>query len=101
MQPLALRRESLLLVEDLGGTLEATSTAGSNETDLLAGGCVPSHSRGVTDMLVVTTTVGMFYRVHGHTTHLQHTCTNIENPIATHGHLVASKTCLSTAVHMA
>jgi hypothetical protein len=62
-----------LLVENLGGTLEATGTAGSNKTDLLAGRCVPPHGGGVTDMLVVTTTVGMLHRVHGHTTDLQHT----------------------------
>ncbi len=67
-----------LLVEDLGGTLEATGAAGSNETNLLAGGRVPPHSGGMTDMLVVTTTVGMFYRVHGHTTHLTHTVTTDE-----------------------
>ena len=70
---LMLSTAGSLLVEDLGSTLEATGAAGSNETNLLAWRRVPPHGGGVTDMLVVTTTVGMLYRVHGHTTDLQHT----------------------------
>ena len=56
---------SLLLAglggHDLGSLLatEATSAASGNETNLLTGGAVAAHGRGVTDMLMVTTTVGM------------------------------------------
>ena len=66
------RASDLLLVGlDLGGTLEATSAAGGDETDLLAGGAVATHGRGVTNVLMVTTTMGMLHRVHGHTTNLR------------------------------
>ena len=37
---------------------------------LLSRGGVPAHSGSVTDVLVVTTTVGVLHWVHGHTTHL-------------------------------
>ena len=53
-----------------GGTLEATGTAGGNETGLLSGGCIPTDGGGVANVLVVTTTVGVLHRVHSHTTHL-------------------------------
>ena len=52
------------------GAAEATSAAGGNETDLLAGGRRPADGRGVANVLVVTTTVGVLHGVHGHTTHL-------------------------------
>lgn len=61
----------LLVCLDSAGTTQATSAAGSNETDLLAGWCPAGHSGGVTNVLVVTTTVGMLHGVHAHTTHLQ------------------------------
>lgn len=61
----------LLVCLDHGCTAQATSAAGSNETDLLARGCPAGHGGGVTNVLVVTTTVGMLHWVHGHTTHLR------------------------------
>lgn len=63
---------SLLVVvsSPLDVSTETTSAAGSNETDLLTSGCVATHSGSVTNVLVVTTTVGMLHRVHGHTTDL-------------------------------
>ena len=60
----------LLVCLDHAGTAEATSAAGSDETDLLAGWCPAADSGGVTNVLVVTTTVGVLHGVHGHTTHL-------------------------------
>lgn len=59
-----------LLWLDDGGTTQTTGTAGSNKTDLLAWWGIAGHSGGVTNVLVVTTTVRMLHRVHGHTTHL-------------------------------
>jgi len=52
----------------LGGTTDLTSSAGSDKTSLLTGGGVSSESGGVTNMLLVTTTVGMVDGVHGDTT---------------------------------
>ena len=50
------------------GTHEKTSPSGSNETSLLSGRGVPRHGRGMTNVLMITTTVGMVDGVHGHTT---------------------------------
>jgi len=52
----------------LGGTTDLTSSSGSNETRLLTGGALSGHSGWVTNMLLVTTTVGMVDGVHGDTT---------------------------------
>jgi hypothetical protein len=51
-------------------TTNTTSAAGSNQTDLLAGGSVAGHRGGVTNVLMVTTTVGMLHGVTGNTTDL-------------------------------
>jgi len=59
-----------LVVLDLAAALLLTSPPGGNETHLLTWGCEPLDGRGVTDMLVVTTTVRMLNGVHCHTTHL-------------------------------
>lgn len=55
-----------LLLGDQGGisdgdlaSTETTSTTGSNETDLLSGGIESAHSRRVTNVLMVTSSVGM------------------------------------------
>lgn len=56
------------LVLDLLGTAEQTRPPRSDETSLLTLDGVPRDSRGLTDMLVVTTTVGMVDGVHGYTT---------------------------------
>lgn len=70
--PNALVRKYLLLVGlDNAGTAETTSTAGSNETNLLAGRSRPADSGSVTNVLMVTTTMGMLNRVHGNTTDLR------------------------------
>lgn len=61
---------SLLLPVLDCGSLEAPGPAGGDESNLLARGGIPPHGGGVPDMLMVTTTVGMLHRVHGHTTHL-------------------------------
>ena len=60
----------LLLVHDGLGSPDSASPAGGDETDLLTGGAATAHSGGLTDMLVVTTTVGMLNGVHSHTSHL-------------------------------
>lgn len=41
------------------------------EPHLLSRGRVAAHGGSMTDVLVVTTTVGVLHRIHGHTTHLQ------------------------------
>jgi hypothetical protein len=58
------------LVLGLLGTAEQTSPAGGNETSLLTGSSLTADGRGLTDMLVVTTTVGVIHGVHGNTTSL-------------------------------
>lgn len=51
-------------------TTNTTRAAGGDQTDLLARGSVAGHRRRVTNVLMVTTTVGMLNGVTGHTTHL-------------------------------
>jgi len=71
---IANRQRLFLLVGScLGCTLEATCSPGSNETNLLSRGCIPAYCGGVTNMLMVTTTVRVLYRVHSHTTNLPST----------------------------
>lgn len=57
---------SLLLL----ATSATTGSAGSDETNLLAGRAVATHGAGLAKMLMVTTTMGMVHRVHGHTLHI-------------------------------
>lgn len=66
------RRTTLLglLLDDLA-TTNTTSTTGSDETDLATGRCSALDGRRVTDVLMVTTTVGMLHGVHRHTSHLR------------------------------
>lgn len=61
-------RPALLL--RLLGTAQQTCPAGGDETGLLTLGGVAGNGRSLTNMLVVTTTVGMVDGVHGHTTSL-------------------------------
>jgi hypothetical protein len=56
------------LILGLLGTAEQTCPAGGNETSLLTGNGVARDGRGLSDMLVVTTTVGVIDGVHGNTT---------------------------------
>lgn len=59
----------LLLLEKLAASTDGTSSLGGNETTLLSSGGVSSGGRGVTDVLMVTTTVRMLDGVHGNTSH--------------------------------
>ena len=58
---------SVVLLNDLSGSSNETSSSGSNETDLSTSGGISSDGRGVTDMLVVTTTMRMLDGVHSNT----------------------------------
>lgn len=49
---------------------DSSSPPGGDETDLSSGTGAPLDRRSLTDMLMVTTTMGMLDWVHGHTTHL-------------------------------
>ena len=60
-------RSVLLLDEKLAASTDGTSSLGGDETTLLAAGGVSSGSRGVTNVLMVTTTVRMLDGVHGNT----------------------------------
>ena len=60
---------SLVLLEDLSTTSDETGSSGSDKTDLLTSGLVTSDGRWVTNMLMVTTTVGMLDGVHSNTSH--------------------------------
>ena len=57
----------LLLEEKLAATSDGTSSLGGDETALLTAWGVSSRRGGVTDVLMVTTTMGMLYGVHGDT----------------------------------
>jgi len=54
----------------VAGTSEETSSSGSNETNLATRGSVTGYCGGLTNMLMVTTTMGMLYRVHSNTSYL-------------------------------
>ena len=60
----------LLLVLDCCA-LEPPRPPGSDEPDLLPWGSISTHCGGMADVLVVSTSVGVLHRIHGHTTHLQ------------------------------
>jgi len=64
------RVSTLLLGLLVTSTAEETGAAGGDETDLLTGGGVAGDGRGVTDVLLVTTTVGVLDGVHGNTANL-------------------------------
>jgi hypothetical protein len=76
--------KKLVLVADLLFTTAKTAgTAGSNHTNLLTGDGVALDSGGVTDVLVITTTVRVLNGVHSHTT-------DHRPPVALSGVLVVS-----------
>ncbi|KAL8166542.1 hypothetical protein V2J09_008041 [Rumex salicifolius] len=54
-----------------GLTTKTTSPSSSDETNLLSRWCVSTDGRGVTNMLVVTTSMGMLNWIHGNTTDLR------------------------------
>merc|ERR1712036_211723 len=60
----------VLLVADDARTTDSTSSSGGNQTDLLTWTGITSHRTWLTDMLMVTTTVGMLDWILGDTTHL-------------------------------
>ena len=57
----------LLLEEQFASTSDGTSSLGSDETALLTAGSISSCCCWVTDVLMVTTTVGMLDGVHSDT----------------------------------
>merc|ERR1719468_863191 len=59
----------VILVEDLSSP-DPTSSPGSNKTDLLTGAGAPPDGGGLTNMLVITSSVGMLDGVHSNTTNL-------------------------------
>lgn len=65
---IARTRCARLLPAGLDDTAHETSAAGSNETSLLTSGRLARDGRGVTNVLVVTTTVRVVDGVHGNTT---------------------------------
>ncbi len=54
----------------LDATTQTTSAASGNQTDLLTGRATATDGGGVTNVLVVATTVGVINGVHGNTTNL-------------------------------
>merc|ERR1719427_601238 len=60
----------LFRISDFGGTTDTTSTTGSNKTDLSTGGGVTAYGGWETDMLMISTTVGMFNGIHTNSTNL-------------------------------
>merc|ERR1712072_1523231 len=60
----------VLLVADDARTADSTSSSGGDETDLFTWTRVTSHRTRLTNMLMVTTTVGMLDWILGDTTHL-------------------------------
>ena len=60
-------RSVLLLEKELAASSDDTGSLGGNETALLTAGSVSTGRRGVTNVLMVTTTVGMLDGVHGDT----------------------------------
>jgi hypothetical protein len=51
------------------GSTKTTSTPGSNKTDLLTRGVISGSGGGVSNVLMVTTTMGVIHRIHSHTSH--------------------------------
>ena len=62
---------SNLLVLDNSGSSETTSSSGGDETDLSSVRFISADCGCFTDVLMVTTTVGMLYWVHTHSSHLR------------------------------
>jgi hypothetical protein len=58
-----------LLDEELAASADKTGTLGGDETALLTAGGISTHGSGVTHVLMVTTTMGMFDGVHRNTSH--------------------------------
>ena len=52
---------------DLGGSSDETGSSGGNETSLLSGDGLSRDGRGLSNVLVVSSSVGVVDGVHGHT----------------------------------
>lgn len=59
----------ILILSSLLDSAKTSSTAGSNQTNLTSRGALVRTGGRHTNMLVVSSSVGMLDRVHGHTTH--------------------------------
>ena len=64
--------QSLVLVHDLSSP-NSTSSSGSNQTNLATSAGSSLDSGSLTNMLVITSSVGMLDWVHGNTSHLDMT----------------------------
>merc|ERR1719483_482640 len=64
-----LNIQSLILVHNLSSS-DSSCSPGGDETNLLTGAGTSLDSGGLTDMLVITSSMGMLNRVHGNTTSL-------------------------------
>jgi len=64
-------RRALLVGSLVLGASETTGSPGGDETDFATGGSVATDGGRHTDVLMVTTTVRMLDRVHGHTADLR------------------------------
>ena len=62
---------NLVLVHVLLSSPDSSGPPGGDETDLLTGGGPSLDGGRLTNMLVVTSSVGMLNGVHCHTTHLK------------------------------
>ena len=59
-----------LVLGDFSGTSDKTSSSGGDKTDLGTWGAISSASRWITDMLMISSSEGMFYWVHSDTSDL-------------------------------
>ena len=62
--------QSLVLVHDLSSP-DPTSPPGGDQTDLATSGSSSLHGGGLSNMLVITSSMGMLHGVHSHTTNLE------------------------------
>ena len=60
----------LILVQELLSSTDSSGPAGGDETDLATGRRASLDGGGLSDVLMVSTSVGMLDGVHGHTTDL-------------------------------
>ena len=84
----------------LARSTKTTSTAGSDKTNLATSGCVSADGRRLTNMLMVTTTMRMLYRLwHTTMTRRQHSISNtgMKGAESKHESRIRSGNSLSTA----
>src|SRR5687768_13700986 len=61
----------VVLAGDNASSPDSSGSPGGDETDLSSGGRVPLDGRRLSDMLMVSSSVGMLDGVHTHTAHLR------------------------------